>query len=292
MMRPLFRGCRGGFSFGSKTSAGPRTTRLGARRRHQHHHQHHHQQQQRNNVTTIAIVKETYNAWERRAPLTPSNVRSLLESLNEGTGVGGGGGSQRLRILVEPCSRRIFSEAEYERAGAVVARDEGLLDGADIYLSVKRPRDDKSLRPDKTYAMFSHTIKGQEENMQLLETCLDRRVQLLDYERMMRPDDPAKRLVSFGRFAGMAGAIDSLAAVGRRLLYTHGISSPFLGCPPSYQYDSLDEAFGCVRKLGDRLRAAAASPSSAAAEPLVLAVTGKGGAVHGGVMEILILLRP
>jgi len=237
--------------------------------------------------------------------LTPANVRTLLEyfnsNINENEAAVAAASSrqqgerqQRLRIVVEPCNRRIFTDTDYEEAGAVVAHDVETLDDADIYLLVKRPRDDRSLRQDKTYVMFSHTVKGQEENVPLLRTCLERRVRLLDYERMMDPDNPGKRLVSFGRFAGIAGAVDSFTAIGRRLLYTYGIGSPFLGCPPSYLYDSLDEVFDGVRKLGDRLRATAAkAPSSSpigVPEPLVLAVTGKGGAAHCGVMEILKLL--
>jgi len=43
---------------------------------------------------------------------------------------------------------------------------------------VKQVRSEAIL-PGKTYMFFSHTIKGQEENMPLLQTCLRQKVLLL-----------------------------------------------------------------------------------------------------------------
>jgi len=232
--------------------------------------------------TTFAILKETYNVWERRAPLTPTNVRKLLAT------------GRQLRVLVEPCSRRAFSDAEYAEAGAIVTHD---LSQADVLLSVKRPRNVTALLPDKTYLMFSHTIKGQDENMPLLRECLDKRIQLLDYERMVRPvvsaKPTSKRLVAFGRFAGLAGAIDSLSVIGKRLLYTHGTNSCLLNVPPAWQFDSVQDAKRHVERIGELMllqRQHSSDEAVSSVNPLVLAVTGKGGCVHGGVMELLSLL--
>jgi hypothetical protein len=57
----------------------------------------------------IGILRESYNVWERRAPLTPDNVQVLLSS-NPG----------RSRILVQPSRRRVFQDLEYRKSGAVV----------------------------------------------------------------------------------------------------------------------------------------------------------------------------
>ena len=54
----------------------------------------------------IAILREIKNKWERRAPLAPQNVAQLV---NKG-----------IRVLIQPCSRRVYTNSEYERVGAEV----------------------------------------------------------------------------------------------------------------------------------------------------------------------------
>ena len=110
---------------------------------------------------TIGIVREGYNKWERRVPLTPSHVRELVSEFG-------------LRILVQPCHRRVFADAEFIAAGAEMSDD---LSDASLIMGVKAmPKGD--LMPDKNYLFFSHTIKAQAENMALLDTCLDKRIRL------------------------------------------------------------------------------------------------------------------
>jgi alpha-aminoadipic semialdehyde synthase len=106
---------------------------------------------------TLGVLRENYDKWERRVPLTPSQCHDFLLE-NPGS-----------KILVQPSSHRIFSNTAYERAGAVVQED---LDKAHIILGVKRPRSLDALPGEKTYLFFSHVIKGQPENMvckQLME---------------------------------------------------------------------------------------------------------------------------
>lgn len=255
----------------------------------------------RRDASTLGILRETYDPWERRAPLTPENVRNLLHTYR-----GNDGHEDGLRILVQPCRRRCYSDQLYESAGAIVSDD---LSSAQVLLGVKRPHYDlhenldaamRSLR-GKTVVLFSHVVKGQLDNMEFLQLCLDNHVQLLDYERMVscdaseqqeggghdQPARPPRRLVAFGRFAGMAGAVDSFAAIGKRLLYSpeHGVSTPFLTkVPPSWMHDDVEAAKASVRHLGESIR------RQGLPDPLVFAVTGQGGCVHGGVMEILQLL--
>ena len=181
---------------------------------------------------------------------------------------------------------RIFADQDYHQAGATVVSEEDAdynLDCCDVILGVKRPQ---SVQPNKTYLFFSHTIKGQPENMALLQECLDKKVQLIDYERITTTTT-SRRLVSFGRFAGIAGTIDSFHCLGRKLLYSgNGASTPFLSVPSAILHDSLDEAKDRVRQLGERIRL----EGIAHHEPLVVAVTGRGGSVHQGAMEILQML--
>ena len=83
---------------------------------------------------------------------------------------------------------------------------------------------------------FSHTIKAQEENMKLLDTCLERDVRLIDYECVRADGDTsAPRLIAFGEFAGKSGLINGLRGLGARLLAL-GHSTPFLSIGATYSY--------------------------------------------------------
>ena len=108
---------------------------------------------------TIAIPRETVNPWERRAVLTPDHVAQLV--------------AKGVRVIVQPSNRRIFAANEYTAVGAEINED---LSEASIVLGVKRPTEisPKELMPNKTYAFFTHTIKAQKDNMELLDTLLER----------------------------------------------------------------------------------------------------------------------
>ena len=223
-------------------------------------------------LLTLGIPRETYNPWERRVALTPDQVQALLQK-----------NSGRLAVTVQSSARRIFADQDYHQAGATIVAADCDLDHCNVILGVKRPH---SVLPGKTYLFFSHTIKGQPENMALLRECLDKKVQLIDYERITTAAT-GKRLVSFGRFAGIAGTMDSFHFLGRQLLHSeNGASTPFLSFPSAILHDSLDEAKDRVRQLGERVH----FEGIALHEPLVIAVTGRGGCVHEGAMEILQLL--
>lgn len=65
-----------------------------------------------------------------------------------------------------------------------------------------------ALLPDRTYMFFSHVIKAQDTNMPLLDTILEKNIRLMDYECIA--DGSGKRLIAFGKYAGLAGMIDTL----------------------------------------------------------------------------------
>lgn len=82
------------------------------------------------------------------------------------------------------------------------------------------------ITPDKSYMMFSHVIKGQPENMPLLQHVLDNNIELFYYECIVEggtestdssKERKLKRLVALGKFAGRAGMTDALNPLGRRL---------------------------------------------------------------------------
>ena len=131
---------------------------------------------------------------------------------------------------------------------------------------------------------FSHTIKGQPRNMPMLRRILDLGCSLLDYELVT--DDAGVRTIAFGRHAGIAGAIDTLWLLGRRFA-SEGLSTPLAQLQQTVEYRDLAEASAAVRAVGAGI-AAGGLPRGIA--PLSLAVTGEGGKVSGGALEILDLL--
>jgi len=216
----------------------------------------------------VGIVQEVYSKWERRAPLCPSHVRELV---NEG-----------IPVVVQPSKARVFSDKEYEDAGACISADLG---GCSVILGVKQVPVDRLL-PGKTYMFFSHTIKGQEENMPLLDACLQRRVRLVDYECITQGGKPnGKRLIAFGSWAGKAGMINALRGLGERLL-GQGFSTPFLNIGSSYMYGSFEDARRAVLQLGDAIRSRGLPEELA---PFVFVFTSNGKASRGAqeVFELL-----
>ena len=57
------------------------------------------------------------------------------------------------------------------------------------------------LMPDKTFCFFSHTIKAQPDNMDLLDSMVENNIRLIDYEKLT--DSEGQRLVTFGKDINM-----------------------------------------------------------------------------------------
>lgn len=204
---------------------------------------------------TIGIRREDKNEWERRVPLTPEAVGRLVE--------------QGYPVVVQPSTVRIFDDEQYRRVGATVAED---LSGCGLVVAVKEiPAE--LIHGSTAYLFFSHTIKGQQHNLPLLHRVLDTGATLIDYEPVV--GDDGLRLVHFGRFAGLAGAIDGLWGLGQRI----GTALASLG--PSWSYPDLATALAAVRTAGDAIRNA-----SFGEQPLVIGVVGDGNVARGA-QEVL-----
>ena len=212
----------------------------------------------------IGIRREDKDPWEARVPLVPDDVARLASS----------GAAE---IVVQPSPQRVFTDDEYLRAGARADED---LSTCDIVLAVKEiPRE--LFRPGATYAFFSHTIKGQPYNMDMLRRLLELECQLIDYERIA--DHRGRRLIFFSRFAGLAGAIDSLWALGRRLEWEGLTPNPFAALEQTYRYPTLEAALEAVRDVGARI---AADGLPAELCPFVIGITGYGN-VSLGAQEVV-----
>ncbi len=212
----------------------------------------------------IGIRREDKSEWERRTPLAPMDVKALA--------------AMGIPFVVQPSKKRVFRDDQYREAGAEVSPD---LSSCGVVLGVKEIPIDL-LRDGVTYLYFSHTIKGQSYNMPALRRLMELECNLIDYEKVA--DEKGRRLIFFGTHAGLAGMIDSLWALGRRLLEDENLKTPFADIKPSHAYDSLDEAKEAVRKAGDKI-SAEGIPGS----PLVCGFTGYGN-VSVGAQEIFDLL--
>ncbi|CAK9143273.1 unnamed protein product [Ilex paraguariensis] len=219
----------------------------------------------------VGILSESTNKWERRVPLTPSHCARLLHN--------GRGKSGVARIIVQPSTKRIHHDALYEDVGCEISDD---LSECGLILGIKQPKLEMIL-PGRAYAFFSHTHKAQKENMPLLDKILAERASLFDYELIV--GDHGKRLLAFGKFAGLAGMIDFLHGLGQRYLNL-GYSTPFLSLGASYMYSSLAAAKAAVISVGEEI-ATVGLPSGIC--PLVFVFTGSGNVSHGA-QEIFNLL--
>jgi alpha-aminoadipic semialdehyde synthase len=213
----------------------------------------------------LGIRREDKSRWEARAPLPPQDVRQL-------TAAG-------LQFQVQSAPLRRFSDHEYRTAGAEIVAD---LRACPIILGVKEIPP-ALLEPGKTYLFFSHTVKGQPANMPMLRRLLELGCTLIDYERIV--DDAGRRLVFFGRYAGLAGMIDTLWALGRRLEH-EGVPNPFTQVRRAYEYDDLAHAKRELAELGERIRR---DGLPAGIQPLIVGFAGYGN-VSGGAQEIYDLL--
>ena len=214
----------------------------------------------------IGIRHEDKYVMERRAPLTPKHVKRLIEH-------------QKLDFIVQTSQKRIFKDEEYIQAGALVEND---LKKCNVILGVKEmPMD--FFESEKTYVFFSHVIKGQSYNMPMLKRMMELKCNLIDYERIV--DEQNKRLIFFGKYAGLAGMINSLWSLGLRWK-SFGINTPFLELKQAHLYNSLREAKDAISLVG-QLIAENGLPKEL--QPLVIGFTGYGN-VSLGAQEICGLL--
>jgi len=187
--------------------------------------------------------------------------------------------NDKLEIIVQKSPKRIFKDAEFEAVGAKLCDN---LQEAPVVFGVKEmPL--SFFEAGKTYVFFSHVIKGQPYNMPMLKKMMELECNLIDYEKI--EDSLGRRLIFFGKFAGLAGMINSLWSLGLR--YKHfGINAPFEKIKQSHKYDSLEEAKRDISQVGQEI---AVNGLPAEISPLVIGFTGYGN-VSNGAQEIAGLL--
>ncbi|MEA3475897.1 MAG: bifunctional lysine ketoglutarate reductase /saccharopine dehydrogenase family protein [Candidatus Cloacimonadota bacterium] len=211
----------------------------------------------------IGIRREDKSKWERRVPLIPEHIKLLKEEYG-------------IETVLQPSKIRVFSDNEYKNYGALIKED---LSECPVVFGIKEIPE-SFFQPNKTYVFFSHVIKGQSYNMPMLKRILALKCNLIDYERIVNENN--KRLIFFGRHAGIAGMIDTLWAFGQRLKYEN-ISDHFKEIKKAYQYKSLEQIKSDIKAIGEKIRKDGVPKILT---PLVCGITGYGN-VSKGAQEIL-----
>lgn len=146
----------------------------------------------------IGIIRETKTPPDTRVCLPPAHCAKIMDK------------NPNIEIVVQPSESRCFADKEYEEAGIRLQKD---VSDCAILLGVKEVKME-TLIPNKTYFFFSHTIKKQAYNKDLLQTVLRKHIQLVDYETLT--NEKGTRVIAFGRWAGIVGAHNGILTWGKR----------------------------------------------------------------------------
>jgi alanine dehydrogenase len=144
----------------------------------------------------FGIIKERKNPPDRRVVFSPEALVRFKQSYPEA------------EINVESSDIRIFKDEQYADLGFNVTTD---VSDCEVLFGVKEVPIE-ALIPNKKYFFFSHTIKKQPYNRKLLAAVLEKNIELYDHETIV--DEKGKRLIGFGRYAGIVGAYNAFRAFG------------------------------------------------------------------------------
>ncbi|WP_339652136.1 NAD(P)-dependent oxidoreductase [uncultured Maribacter sp.] len=144
----------------------------------------------------FGIIRERKNPPDKRVVLSPKACQKVLKS------------HKRAELIVEPSPIRAYSDDMYTQLGITVADE---MTDCDVLIGVKEVPID-ALIPNKKYFFFSHTIKKQPYNRDLLQAVLEKNIELYDHEVITNKQE--QRVVAFGRYAGIVGAYNGFRAYG------------------------------------------------------------------------------
>ncbi len=151
----------------------------------------------------IGILKEGKVPVDHRVPITPAQASSIVSGFSD------------VNIVCQKSNVRCFEDENYSSHGIELTDD---VSSCDVLFGVKEVPIDQ-LIPNKTYFFFSHTIKKQEYNRELLRAVLKNNIRLIDYECLTNVD--SQRIIAFGRYAGIVGAYNAIWTYGKRYNLFH-----------------------------------------------------------------------
>ncbi|PIE66539.1 MAG: alanine dehydrogenase [Desulfobacterales bacterium] len=195
---------------------------------------------------TIGLLREGKIPVDRRVAIPPEHARRVMEQF------------PGVRVVAQKSEIRCYEDAAYEKEGIPLVDS---VEDCDVLIGVKEvPVAD--LIPEKTYFFFSHTIKKQPYNRKLLQEIVKQKITLVDYETLT--DQNGKRIIAFGRWAGIVGAYNGIYTFGKRYNLFH-----LRRAHECFDFDDLRSEFGKVNL-----------------PPVKIILTG-GGRVTKGAMEVL-----
>ncbi len=147
-------------------------------------------------MTTFAIIQERKTPPDRRVVFSPEGLQNITKQFPDAS------------IKVETSPIRVFTDQEYKDAGFEVVNT---IADSEVLLGVKEVPI-SALIPNKKYFFFSHTIKKQPYNRDLLRAILEKNIELYDHEVIV--NEKGMRLIGFGRYAGIVGAYNGFRALG------------------------------------------------------------------------------
>ena len=144
----------------------------------------------------FGIIKERKSPPDRRVVFSPDELSRLKKRY------------QKAIIKVESSDIRIFTDENYRDMEIEVTEN---ISDCDIFFGVKEVPV-AALIPNKSYFFFSHTLKKQSYNRLLLLALLEKNIDFYDHETIV--DSNNRRLIGFGKYAGIVGAYNSIRAFG------------------------------------------------------------------------------
>lgn len=146
----------------------------------------------------IGILKEGKVPIDHRVPIMPLQAAEIKNKYPE------------VDVVCKRSDIRCFDDQDYSKEGIKLVDD---ISDCDVLVGVKEIPIPE-LIADKTCFFFSHTIKKQAYNKDLLREVLKKNIRLIDYETLTNKE--GQRIIAFGRYAGIVGAYNGLWTYGRR----------------------------------------------------------------------------
>ena len=144
----------------------------------------------------LGILREEKIPADKRVPFSPKQCKEIIDNFSD------------IEIVIQSSSIRCYSDEEYIKHDISVVDDISI---SDILFGVKEVPESK-LIPNKTYFYFSHTIKKQEYNRDLLIKMIALNITMIDYEVLKSSN--GHRFLGFGRYAGIIGAYNAFVTYG------------------------------------------------------------------------------
>ncbi len=134
---------------------------------------------------------------DKRVPFTPAQCVILQKEFG-------------INLIVQPSAWRCFADVEYTALGIKLQDD---VSDCDVLIGIKEVQKSEFIA-GKKYLFFSHTIKKQAHNKELMHALIEKKIQMIDYECLTDPN--FNRIIGFGYFAGIVGAFNAIRAYGKR----------------------------------------------------------------------------